>query len=157
MDFEKEFVQAKNHGKYHKIESDVFDNLYIAYKVELGKISGVVLNDIRSRYDRGDQLVIETLNQIAVLAEQGRELLIKGDLVPLNELVNRNFDLRRKIMNISQSNIEMIETARNCGASAKFAGSGGSVIGFYTDNEMLTRLILEMKKINARVIKPFVY
>ena len=60
-------------------------------------------------------------------------------------------------MNISKSNIEMIETARACGASAKFAGSGGSVIGFYRDNEMLTRLILEMKKINARVIKPFVY
>jgi galactokinase/mevalonate kinase-like predicted kinase len=116
-----------------------------------------VLNDIRSRYEKGDAQVIETLQEIASLAEKGKQLLIDGDLEGLNILINRNFDLRRKIMRISESNLELITTARNCGASAKFAGSGGSVVGFYNDNETLTRLIIEMKKIKARVIKPFVF
>ena len=157
MNFDKELMKKTNHGKYQKIESGLLENLYIAYKVQLSKISGVVLNDIKSRYDRGEKLVIDTLKEIADLAEKGKELLIKGEILALNLLINENFDLRRKIMNITKSNIEMVETARACGASAKFAGSGGSIIGFYSDNDMLTRLILEMKKINARVIKPFVY
>jgi len=46
--------------------------------------------------------------------------------------------------------------ARDCGASAKFAGSGGSIIGIYKDDVMLNRLIVNLKKINARVIKPYI-
>ena len=51
----------------------------------------------------------------------------------------------------------MVEVARQCGASAKFSGSGGSIIGLYKDNQTLTRLMVELKKIGARVIKPFIY
>ena len=157
MDFNRNLVETTGHGLYERLTPQVFDNLYIAYKVELGKVSGSVLNDIRSRYDKGDREVIETLQEIASLAERGKQLLIDGDTKELNALINRNFDLRRKIMRISDSNLQLIDTARACGASAKFAGSGGSVVGFYPDNETLTRLIIEMKKIKARVIKPFVY
>ncbi|HOO15351.1 MAG TPA: GHMP kinase, partial [Candidatus Marinimicrobia bacterium] len=63
---------------------------------------------------------------------------------------------RKKIMTISESNQEMIDVARECGASAKFAGSGGSIIGIYKDDAMLNRLIVNLKKINARVIKPYI-
>ncbi|GAB4378736.1 MAG: hypothetical protein Kow0042_27410 [Calditrichia bacterium] len=59
-------------------------------------------------------------------------------------------------MTISDSNREMVEVARKCGASAKFAGSGGSIIGIYQNDEMLTRLFVELKKIGARVIKPYI-
>ena len=156
MDFNKKLIEAKNHGRYEKIAPNILDNIYIAYKVELGKVSGTVLNDIRSRYDKGDTQVIETLHEIAELAEKGKQLLIDGDIENLNKLVNRNFDLRCKIMNISESNMELIKTARSCGASAKFAGSGGSIVGFYKDNDTLTKLIIEMKRVKARVIKPFI-
>lgn len=157
MDFEKNHLEKTRHGRYEKLTPSILDNIYIAYKVELGKVSGVVLNDIRSRYDRGDKEVITTLDEIAGCAEQGRELLLRGDLAGLNLFINRNFDLRKKIMNISESNLELISTARACGASAKFAGSGGAIVGLYSDNEVLTRLIIEMKKLKARVIKPFIF
>ena len=157
MDFEKDYLQKNGHGKYEKLQTDIFDKLFIAYKVELGKISGVVLNDIRERFERGDKDLINTLQEIGNLAEQGKKLLQNGKMNELNKLINQNFDLRKKIMHINESNMQLVQTARNAGASAKFAGSGGSVVGFYEDNEMLTRLIIEMKKINARVIKPFVF
>ena len=157
MDFDRSAIESTGHGRYERLEPGVFDNLYIAYKVELGKVSGTVLNDIRTRYDKGDTEVIETLQEIASLADQGKAKLVEGDIEGLNVLINRNFDLRRKIMRISASNLELIDTARACGASAKFAGSGGSVVGFYKDNETLTKLIIEMKKVKARVIKPFVF
>jgi glucuronokinase len=157
MDFNKKILEAENHGSYERLTPTIFDTLYVAYKVELSKVSGTILNDLRSRYERGDSEVIETLEEIASLAEKGKKLLKDGDIDALNVLINRNFDLRRKIMKISESNIELIETARACGASAKFAGSGGSIIGFYNNKEILTKLIFEMKRLKARVIKPFIF
>ena len=156
MDFEKKYIQKHQHGQYESIDPKKLSNLYIAYKTELSKVSGTVLNDIRSRYDKGDTEVIDTLSEIGNLALTGKESIKQGKIKELKNLMNSNFDLRSKIMKISESNRELVETARSCGASAKFAGSGGSIIGIYDDNEMLTRLIVEMKKIKARVIKPYI-
>jgi len=156
MDFNKAQMEVDGFGAYERMKPSALPNLYIAYKTDLTKESGVVLNDIRTRYDKGDAFVIDTLDQIAAKAEDGKEALIQRDIQRLTSLMNQNFDLRRKIMNISGSNIEMVETARDCGASAKFAGSGGSIIGIYEDDDMLNRLIVAMKTIRARVIKPYV-
>jgi glucuronokinase len=52
--------------------------------------------------------------------------------------------------------MELVNTARECGASAKFSGSGGAIIGMYQDDEMLRKLIINLRKINARVIKPII-
>jgi glucuronokinase len=156
MDFNKETLVAKNHGIYERINPKLLPKLYLAYKIDLGKVSGFVLNDIRTRYDKGDKMVIDTLNRMAQIAEEGKQVLLSKKKNRLNELIDENFDLRCKIMKISDDNMALIETARKCGASAKFTGSGGSIIGVYDDDEMLTQLIVELKKINARVIKPYV-
>ena len=156
MDFDKEYQEKQNHGKYDPLSTDDIPNLYLAYKTALGKVSGVVLNDIYSRYMKGEKLVVDTLAEIADCAYEGRIALENKDYGRLNELINRNFDLRAQIMNISSENMEMVRIARACGASAKFAGSGGSIIGTFKDNEMLTKLIIELKKINVRVVKPFI-
>lgn len=156
MDFDKELLQRQNHGYYQSLDLKKLPPLYIAYKTSLSKVSGRVLNDVKVRYDRGDREVIEKLGRIAALAEEGKTLFETGDLERWNRLINENFDLRSQIMNISESNRQLIETARSCGASAKFAGSGGSIIGIYRDDVMLNRLILNLKKQNARVIKPYI-
>ncbi|WP_187260825.1 mevalonate kinase family protein [Pontibacter beigongshangensis] len=154
MDFEKEHMQQSGHGIYEEIDPALLPNLFIAYKTELGKVSGTVLNNVRSRYDKGEEFVINTLASIADLAEQGKTALQNGDRKLLHELMDENFDLRCKIMNISDSNKELVKTARALGASAKFTGSGGSIIGIYYGNEMLNNLVTAFKKINARVIRP---
>jgi glucuronokinase len=156
MDFDERIMKEKQHGRYDYIDAQKLPPLYIAYKTSLSKVSGKVLSDIRTRYEKGDTLVIETLKRIASLAELGKEAILKEDHKALYSLMNENFDNRRKIMQISESNLEMINAARQCGASAKFAGSGGSIIGMYTDEETLTRLIIALKKLDARVIKPYI-
>jgi glucuronokinase len=156
MDFEKKALLKNGFGKYERIDPSLLPRLYLAYKVELGKVSGAVLNNIREMYEKGDRMVIETLSELADLAEQGKKAIQEKDYVRLNSLIDRNFDLRCKIMNISESNMELVMTARKCGASAKFSGSGGAIIGMYEDDEMLRRLIINLKKINARVIKPII-
>ncbi|MFT2007664.1 mevalonate kinase [Pontibacter sp. 13R65] len=154
MDFEKEYLQKNGHGIYEEIDPALLPNLFIAYKTELGKVSGTVLNNVRSRYDKGEEFVINTLASIADLAEQGKKALQNGDRKLLHELMDENFELRCKIMNISDSNKELVKTARSLGASAKFTGSGGSIIGIYYGNEMLNNLVTAFKRINARVIRP---
>ena len=42
------------------------------------------------------------------------------------------------------------------GASAKFAGSGGAIVGTYTDDAMFARLEEALGAIGCRVIKPVI-
>ena len=54
-----------------------------------------------------------------------------------------NFDLRRRIYgdeHLGPRNLQMIETARKLGLPAKFAGSGGAVIGLLRDPDRLEEL-----------------
>jgi glucuronokinase len=156
MDFNKQGMEERGYGYYEPLDTSLLPNLYIAYKTDLGKVSGKVLNDIKSRYDKGDAHVIETLQNIASLADKGKEALQARDFETLGKLINENFDYRCTIMNINKENMELVNTARSCGASASFSGSGGAIIGIYEDDDMLNQLVYKLKDINARVIKPYV-
>jgi glucuronokinase len=57
-------------------------------------------------------------------------------------------------MSISDENLEMIERARACGASAKLTGSGGAVVGTYEDEAMFARLERELTALGCRVFRP---
>lgn len=156
MDFDKEIIDRQGFGHYERLPPELLPNLYVAYNTQLSKVSGKIHSDVRTRFDRGEEEVIHVLGQIASRAEEGRKALLEGRPDDLHELMNQNFDLRCKIYNVSESNKQLINAARACGASAKFAGSGGTIIGTYRDDDMLNRLFVELKKYNARVIKPFV-
>jgi glucuronokinase len=156
MDFDKDMIEKKGHGQYDRINPELLPKLYVAYNTNLSKVSGKVHSDVRSRYDQGEQEVIDTLAGIAQKAEEGKRALLEGRPEALHTLMNENFDLRCKIYNVPDSNKKLINAARACGASAKFAGSGGTIIGIYHNDDMLNQLFVELKKHNARVIKPFV-
>jgi glucuronokinase len=157
MNFDKAIMEEKKHGLYERLDPTLLPKLYIAYKTSLGKVSsGKVFNDLRSRFDKGDPHVVDTLGKIAGLAKEGRDVILQKNHKRLFEMINQNFDYRCQIMNISESNMELVQTARNCGASASFTGSGGSIIGMYADDEMLNKLVVKLKEINARVIKPYI-
>lgn len=155
MDFNRPQIDEHGYGVYTPIDPTLLPKLYMAYKTDLSKVSGKVLNEIRAKYDKGDEHTINTLTTIANLADAGAEAIKAKDHQLLGELINANFDNRTKIMTISDSNMELINTARGCGASASFTGSGGAIIGIYQDDEMLKKLVYSLKKINARVIKPY--
>lgn len=156
MDFDRDLIDTRGYGEYFRIDPALLPKIYVAYNTQLSKVSGKIHSDVKARFNRGDTAVIDTMNRIAGLAKEGKELLLEGKSDQLHDLVNQNFDLRRTIYNISENNIRLIETARACGASAKFAGSGGTIIGTYKDDDMLNRLFVELKQFNTRVIRPYV-
>jgi len=154
MDLNRQAVEEKGYGIYERLDPKLLPNLYLAYNPVLGKVSGQVLDDIRMGYERGDKLVLDTLKRLADLAETGKRALLQGDYEQFHDLMNENFDLRSRIMKISEGNFELVRSARDCGASAKFAGSGGSIIGMYSGEKMLARLRAGLEKLGATVVKP---
>jgi glucuronokinase len=156
MDLDQKIIDKKGHGLYEHLDHNMLPPLYLAYKPSLGKVSGKVLNDIRIGWDRKDPFVIKTLARIAEIAAEGKKALIDKNYAQFSLLMNENFNLRSRIMKISAANMEMIKTARSCGVSAKFAGSGGAVIGMYDQEDTFERLKKELDKIGVITIKPII-
>ena len=70
--------------------------------------------------------------------------------------MDENFDARRSIYSLPPWQLQMIEAARHCGASAQFSGSGGAIIGIYTDEAMFKRLSEGLAVQHCSTIKPTV-
>ena len=156
MDFDQDFMNDHGHGRYEQLDPGLLPPIYIAYQTELAESSDVFHNDIRKRYDSGERKVIEAMNTIAGLAVEARQSLLARDYGTLARLMDRNFDTRRTIYNLNPRHIRMVELAREIGASAKFAGSGGSIIGAYKDEAMFARLKKAFEAESCAVIKPIV-
>ena len=156
MDLDENLIRTQGHGRYERLDPRLLPPLYLAYKPALGKVSGRVLSEIRIKVDRGDAFTIGVLKRLGELADEGRRTLLAGDRTAFSALMDRNFELRRSIQTISPANQEMIAAARACGASAKYAGSGGSIIGDYRDEAQLSDLKRALEKIGAVVLKPIV-
>lgn len=156
MNFDKAFMEEHGYGQYEPLDIRLLPNVYIAYQTELAESSEVFHNDIRKRYDNGEELVVNAMLTFADLARQARECLLAGDHAGVAALMNKNFDTRRTIYNINPKHIRMVELARELGASSKFAGSGGSIIGTYTDEAMFAKLKQAFEAERCAVIKPIV-
>lgn len=139
---------------YEPLDPALLPPLYVSYSEALSEPTEVFHNDIRGRYNRGEPLVVNAMRRFAEIAEQGRAALLARDTEQLARLINANFDTRRTIYNLPRWQIQMVETARACGASAKFAGSGGAIIGTYHDESMFEQIRVRMAEIGCRTIKP---
>ncbi len=156
MNFDKKYMDKQGFGKYSTLDADLFPPMYIAYRADQSSGSEVVHNDLRARYDYKEPDVLKAMKEWADLSEQVKECLNAGEKCKLAALLNRNFDLRKSLIKISKENIDMVETARSIGASAKFTGSGGAVIGTYENDAMYATLKKEMNKKGVEVIKPVI-
>jgi glucuronokinase len=139
---------------YEPINPSFLPPIYLAYHDALSEPTEVFHNDIRGRYNQGEVLIVSAMEHFADLAARGREALLAGDIVLMGKLINDNFNTRRSIYNLPQWQVDMVETARACGASAKFAGSGGAIIGIYQGEAMFNALSKKLSAIGSRVIKP---
>jgi glucuronokinase len=131
--------------------------LYIAYHTDLSEPTETFHNDIRGRYDRGEQTVVDAMTHLADLTVKGRDALLAHNVDRLHALIDENYDTRQSIYRLPDWQALMVETARRCGASAKFAGSGGTIIGTYKDEAMFERLRAELGQIKSAVLKPQVF
>ena len=154
MDFAKEIMHKQGYGNYEPMDPRLLPRLYIAYRDDLSEPTETFHNNIRHRFDQGEPRVVNAMKFWANLAEKVRKCLLNGQLDAVPDMLNANFDKRCEIYKIADENIRMVQTARSVGASAKFTGSGGAIVGTYEDERMFTDLRKNLHKLNIKVIKP---
>ena len=154
MDFDKALMEKQGHGNYVELNPTVLPNLFIAYRTDLSEMSDVFHNNIRARFDAGEKEIVDAMKYWADITDEGRDCLLSGDFDKLSKLMNDNFDLRAKLYKLSEGNLRMVKIARECGASAKFTGSGGAIVGIYKDEAMFEQLKEKLSKYSVNVIKP---
>lgn len=155
MDFDEAIMNEQGHGDYEEIDPKFLPPLFIAYRTDLAEGSDVFHNNIRERWLAGDREVVEAMRSFAGFAREARDELLNGNGAAIGEIMNKNFDLRRYISHeMDPNNIDIVERARSIGASAKFAGSGGAIIGTYEDDAMYAALEEAFEETPIKVFKP---
>jgi len=154
MDFGKKLMETQGYGDYENIDPNLLPLIYLAYIADLSEISGIAHGKLRGRFEAGETAVIDAMTYFAERAEMARDCLLARQPEKMHQIMNENFDKRREIFPISRMNLEMVSLARSVGASAKFSGSGGAIVGTYEDEKMFEKLKSKLAEINAVVIKP---
>jgi len=154
MDFAKELIERQGYGDYQRLDPALLPHVYVAYRTSLSEGTEVFHNNIRQRWRLGEAEIVDAMKTWASYAERGRQALLERDYDTLDYLINANFDLRAKIYTISAGNLQMVETARKAGATAKFAGSGGAIVGTYRNEAMFQELSRALDAIGVAVVKP---
>ncbi len=154
MDFEKSLVESTGHGRYERLDPALLPRLYVAYDPKRAEVSGKYHKKLRVLFEEKKPDILAAMGEFADIAQQGRDALVAGrrDLLP--SLINANFDLRDRIFSVAPANRKMVATARSAGASAKFAGSGGAIVGTYEDDAQFERLSSALAGIGCSTIRP---
>jgi glucuronokinase len=158
MDFDKERMARDGHGLYEPLAPESLPPLYVAYHDTLAEGTEVTHNDLRSRYNRGEEAVLVGIKRWAELTQQARDLIVAGRGREIGPLMDANFDLRASLIHISPGNRALVDTGRKLGAAVNFAGSGGAVVGCYDgDPERLRRLTAAYTELGAKLIVPRIF
>jgi glucuronokinase len=155
MDFDKQHMDTHGYGRYESLNTAHLPPLFVAYHDRLAEGTEVTHNDLRSRFNRGDQEVHDAMREFAGYAQDARDLIEAGRGDEIGPLMDANFELRKRLVKISDGNSMLVEIGHRHGAAVKFAGSGGAVIGVYDgDPERLVAMREDYASMGAKLISP---
>lgn len=160
MDFSREKMRTENgleFGQYVPVELDPqnLPPLYVAFRTEVSEPTEILHNNLRLRWNEGVPEVHAAMKRFAELTDLAKIAIESQNWSRLGELMNANFDLRRSICRIADGQIQMVEQARQLGVSAKFAGSGGAIIGTFPDEKTYRKLQETMSHSGCTVLKVY--
>jgi glucuronokinase len=154
MNFDKEIMSGQGYGDYIPIDAIKLPPIYIAYRDDHSQGSEVTHNNLRARFDIGEERVLKAMKEWANLTEEFMLAMEEENYERIHQLINRNYDLRESLIQITEENKKMIYLARSSGASAKFTGSGGAIIGTYKDENQFNELKKILSENQIDLIKP---
>jgi len=157
MDFDKSLMRERGYGHYESLLPESLPPLFVAYHDNLSEGTEVSHNDLRSRFNRGDPVVLAAMKEFAGLAQSAKDLLGEGKGSQIGPLLSENFALRTRTIDVSDGNKRLVKIAEQQGAHAKLAGSGGAVIGVYDgDPQRFDALMEAYAAIGAKTIRPVI-
>ena len=132
MDFAENFIKSRGYGQYQRLPVENLPLMWLAYDQNPSN-SGKIHADVKGRWERGEEQVLEAMKAFARLTDGARDAIIAKQYKDLAEIMQKNFELRRKIYGdacLGERNLRMVQIASDAGfSSAKFSGSGGAVVG----------------------------
>lgn len=157
MDFNKEHMDKFGYGIYEPIDIPDDLPLFIAYRTDLAEGSEILHSRLSIDYENGVPEVHAAIREWVSLTDEVRSALNNRKYDLLSPLLNRNFDLRCEVCgaSVSEKNRRMVQIARQFGASAKFTGSGGAIIGLYR-KDTFDSMCQRLKQYGIEVIKPVI-
>ncbi len=154
MDFAEPIMGKQGYGNYEPLDPALLPKLYIAYRDDFSEPTEKLHNALRLRFNQGERRVVSAMRFWARLTDQVKKRLTNGQADTIGDLLDANFGRRQQLCKISEDNLRMVEQARAVGASAKFTGSGGAIIGTYKDERMFNELRKRLRKLSIKIIKP---
>jgi len=154
MDFDREFFELNGFGRYERLDPECLPPLYLAYRRDLSQISGIYHSNLRQRWLNRDPEVLDAMQELGDLTTRGRDALLSGDTETLKQLIDRNFDIRARLVQLDPANVKMINLARSLGLCAKYAGSGGSIVGICETKQEFAALKSAFENLGCEVIRP---
>ncbi|MEM9040261.1 MAG: hypothetical protein AAGD33_10245 [Actinomycetota bacterium] len=101
-------------------------DLVVGWRATASAASGTVHGSLRSRAD--DEDVLLAMSDLGRVGRSAADAIDRRDLDDLARAMDRTFDVRRSLIDLDPSHVEMIEAVRAAGGHANYTGSGGAVV-----------------------------
>ena len=101
-------------------------DLVVGWRATASAASGTVHGGLRSRAD--DEDLVHAMTDLGQIARSAADAMRRRDLGDLSRAMDRTFDVRRSLIDLDPSHVEMIEAVRSAGGHANYTGSGGAVV-----------------------------
>lgn len=150
MDFHGSGARVGSQADHAVLPGTLVQHAFVAWHPALGEDSGVYHSDLRARYEARDRDVLAAVRRWADIALEMRDALETGEQERFCDLIDENFDLRRTVSRVRESDAAMVNAARRAGAAAKQAGSGGAVVGALRGAEAAAAVERALRDAGAR-------
>jgi glucuronokinase len=121
--------------RFEPLDPATLPPLLIAWGEDTAAESGAVHEGLRARFERGDATVADGMRALASAAREARASLERGDREAFARCADASFDARQRMMGLDARHVALIRAARDRGASANYAGSGGAIVAVCRDGE----------------------
>jgi glucuronokinase len=113
--------------RVEQLDPALLPPLYLAWRSDAAETSHAVHGGLRER--AGEPAVRRAMARLADHARAARDALVAGDRVAFAAALDGSFDEREALLELDPRHVAMVWAARDAGASANYAGSGGAIVG----------------------------
>jgi len=146
--------EPRSEARYGRLHPAGLPPFVVAWDPAGGDVSGRAHGDLRARWLAGDREVLDAVEALRALVDEGVAALRQGDAAAFRALVDRNFEIRTRIFHVGPRDREMVAVARAAGAAAKLCGSGGAVLAVPADPGRLSAVTAALEAAGFACVRP---
>lgn len=149
------FLEPDGQGRLHveTLDSAALPPLFVAVDESSSEGTEIFHSNLRERFERREDPVMNGLRRQTELARAGRDLLKTGRGPELAPLMDENFEIRRRLTRLNPRHEKMVDVANAAGGHAKFAGSGGTIVGA-CDADRIDAVLARLTAEGYRAFRP---